>query len=115
MKMRVDISKIKPFGAILVLIFGILTIALCFVANLGVPENYESLHDAAYYSQNDDTRAELLDELREHVFPQLSGVVDSFVADGRVRVLIRAEDFDKTRAVLIRDFDEVLFEFLAVE
>ena len=111
MKMRVNIAKIKPLGAVLIAVLGILGIIVCFTADLGVPAQYQSQHDTAYYSQNADTLAELLDEAREHVFPNLSGIVSAEVTGGVVSVHVEARELDKARAVLQRDFGEGLFEF----
>jgi hypothetical protein len=107
------VKKIGPFGAALVLVLSAVAIILAFTIDLGVPERYVSLHDTEYYMQNTETMAELLDELREHVFPRLEGITNSYVSpNGDVVVIyINEADFEKTRGTIVRDFEDIMFEF----
>ena len=112
--MRTDfLRKIGPFGAALILILSAVGIFMAFTADLGVPERYESRHDAAYYAQNADTMAELLAELREFVFPSLDGITDSYISRDSKHIVIHADSksLGRVRAVIARDFSEELFIF----
>ena len=112
--MREDfLRKIGPIGAAFILIFSALGIILAFTVNLSAPVRHESLHDTAYYLQSAETMGELLSELREHVFPGLAGIGDSYVSPRGDRVVIHIDsaNFPHTRGMILRDFDEVLFIF----
>ena len=113
MKMKVNLQVIKPLGGILILIFSALGIIMLFTADLGVPEKYESLHETEYYAQNADTMAELLDELYKNVFTELPGEPHGELNEAGDKIIITAgeEDFEKVKAVILRDFDESLFVF----
>ena len=116
--MRTDfLRKIGPFGAALILIIGIVGIIVSYTADLGIPEPYTSNHDAAYYSQNADTLLELLTELRMYVFPSLEGIAESYVSQDEKRIVIHVtrNRLARVRAVITRDFDESLFEFITSE
>jgi len=107
------LKKIGPLGMAIILIISAASIYMAFTVDLGVPQRYISQHDAEYYSQNAGTMEELLDELREFVFPALEGITESYVSQGG-RVVIHAEQehLERVRILIIRDFDEALFEFL---
>ena len=109
----VDIKKLKPLGVVLILAFTVFVIILCFTADMGVPEPYESLHDTQYYMQSEDTLQELVFELEENVLPNLEGSVTFTVLpeDKKVLVTTGEDNYDKVRLVLMRDFSEELFEF----
>jgi len=107
------VKKVGPVGIILILVISAAGIFLSYTADLGVPQRYDSKHDTAYYTQNADTMTELLAELREFVFPALDGIVDSNLSEdgGHIVIHIDKSNYDKVRAVILRDFDESLFEF----
>jgi len=107
------LKKVGPFGAALILILSAIGIFLSFTVDLGVPDRYVSRHDAAYYSQNADTMAELLTELRDNVFPTHEGIIDSSISpDGRhIIITVERGRVDRVRALIHRDFDEELFIF----
>jgi hypothetical protein len=114
--MQVDLKVLKPFGVILVLGCTVLMLIVCFTADMGVPETYVSIHDTDYYAQNAGTMAELKSELEEYVFPNLEGIDGAWVgSDNRLVIAIAAESYDRTRAVILRDFDESLFTFIKAE
>ena len=110
----VDIKKLKPLGVVLILGLAVLAVIMCFTTDLGVPERYKSEHDAGYYSQSAETMAELLEEFRANVLPDLEGVTDCRLNDtgDRVVVTIEKQYFAKMRAVILRDFDSSLFEIV---
>ena len=114
MKMKVNLNAVKPAGAILILILGALVIAVCFTADLNVPAPYTSLHDADYYTRGPGALGELLTELRENVFPNLSGIERSGVDEEHMKIVITVDkdNYDKAVAVITRDFDKSLFEFV---
>ena len=107
------LKKIGPLGAAIILIVSALGLYMAFTADLGVPERYESLHSMEYYALSEDTMAQLLEELRENVFPRLDGILDSYLADGGKHIVIHTDrsNHDIVKAVILRDFDESLFEF----
>ena len=111
--MQVNLKALKPVGIVIVLGAAILALILCFTADMGVPPKYESAHDAEYYLQSEETMNELAEELRENVFPRLDGVTECSydAATGKLAVFIENEQFGKVKQVLLRDFDERLFEF----
>ena len=113
MKMKVNLQVIKPLGGILILIFSALGIIMLFTADLGVPKRYESLHETEYYARNADTMAELLDELYKNVFPALPGEPHGELneAGDKIIITVGEKDFEKVKAVILRDFDESLFVF----
>ena len=112
--MREDfLKKIGPFGMALILILSAVGTYLAFTIDLGVPQRYLSLHDTEYYSSSAGTMAELLEELRENVFPSLEGITEAYVLPGGklIRIRVTAEQYGRVRAAILRDFDESLFEF----
>ena len=111
--MQVNLKVIKPFGAVLILVLSIAVTVMFFKADLHVPKPYISEHDTEYYAQSYETMCEMLDELKEHVFPQLGMDIEAFVSPDAGKVIIRVsgENHDKVRAVILRDFSEELFEF----
>lgn len=115
MKMRVDIAKIKPVGAIAIVVLSAVGIFMSFTVDLGVPERYTPRHDTAYYTQNAEAMAELLLEVQTDVLPRLDGVTDCYIAADGTRIVVEAEpgELDKVKAVLERDFGEGLFVVIA--
>ena len=112
--MQVDLKKLKPIGIVVILGAAVLALILCFTADMGIPPKYESLHDAEYYLQSEETMNELISELEENVFPGLEGIT-SYGYDptsGKLRITIERGSYGRVEQVLLRDFDERLFEFL---
>ncbi|MBO4831171.1 MAG: hypothetical protein J5569_01710 [Oscillospiraceae bacterium] len=111
--MQVDLKKLKPIGIVVVLGAAVLALIVCFTADMGIPPKYESLHDADYYLQSEDTMNELAAELEENVFPKLDGIT-SYGFDpesGKLRITVEKETLGRVEQVLLRDFDARLFEF----
>ena len=113
MKMKVDLQTIKPLGGIIILVLSALGIIMLFTVDFGVPDRYESLRETEYYARNADTMAELLDELCEHVFPAYPGEPHGALNEAGDKIIITAgeKDFEKVKALILRDFDESLFVF----
>ncbi len=111
--MQVDLKKLKPIGIIIILGAAVLALIVCFTADMGIPPKYESAHDAEYYLQSEDTMNELAAELEENVFPQLPGVTACRydAGSGKLAVFIENSEYGRVKQVLLRDFDERLFEF----
>ena len=107
------IKKIGPLGMALIIIFGVLSTYMMFTADLGVPPRYRSLHETEYYRQSGETMEQLHDELREHVFPAMDGILESAVLqDSRqIRIRVNSAYYDRVKSAILRDFDEILFEF----
>ena len=112
--MKVNLKTIKPVGGIVIVVFLLLGIIASFTVNLGVPKTYTPRHDTAYYTQNADTLNELLDELRANVFPSLDGITDAYVDAQNLKLVISVDstDYGKATAVISRDFDASMFEFV---
>ena len=107
------LRKIGPIGAAIILIFSVVGTIMLFTVDFGYPPHYISLHDTEYYAQNEHTMTELLEELRDNIFPSLEGIQDSFVMPGGSFIVISTEKehYDRVRAIILRDFDESLFIF----
>jgi len=107
------VKKVGPVGIILILVISAAGIILSYTADLGVPERYYSKQNTEYYAQNADTMNELLAELREFVFPSLDGITQSYLSEGGGVIVIFIDEinYNKVRAVILRDFDESFFEF----
>ncbi len=111
--MQVDLKKLKPIGIVVILGAAVLALIVCFTADMGIPPKYESVHDADYYLQSEDTMNELAAELEENVFPKLEGIV-SYGYDpgyGKLRITVEKQMLGRVEQVLLRDFDARLFEF----
>ena len=107
------LKKIGTAGSVLILVLSAIGIYMSYTVDLGVPERYISRHDTAYYAQSSETMSELLEELRENVFPLIEGITESFISPDSGLIVIRAEraSFDRVKALILRDFNESLFEF----
>ena len=112
--MQVDLKKLKPIGIVIILGAAVLALILCFTADMGIPPKYESLHDTEYYLQSEETMNELVSELEENVFPRLEGITSYGYdpASGKLRITVEKGSYGRVEQVLLRDFDERLFEFL---
>ncbi|MBR4232408.1 MAG: hypothetical protein IKR95_04285 [Oscillospiraceae bacterium] len=111
--MQVDLKKLKPIGIVVILGAAVLALIVCFTADMGIPPKYESVHDADYYLQSEDTMNELAAELEENVFPKLEGIA-SYGYDpgsGKLRITVEKQMLGRVEQVLLRDFDARLFEF----
>ena len=115
--MQVDLKKLKPLGIVLILGCSILALIVCFTADMGVPERYDSLHEAVYYRQSEETLTELVSELEEFVFPRLTGIEGYSINTDTMKVdVITDPDYtNKVRLVLERDFGTELFTVMASE
>ncbi len=113
----VDLKKIKPLGVVLILLFAVLVVVLCFTADMGVPKPYAPEHDAAWYAESDEHMAALVAELEREEFPRLEGITRYACAPGerKVTVTVDRKNFGKVSAVLERDFGTELFVFLHSE
>ena len=109
--MQVDLKKLKPIGIIMILGCSILALIVCFTADMGVPERYDSVHEAEYYRQSEDTLNELVSELEEFVFPRLTGVEGYSVNTEtmKIDIVTDADYTKKVQLVLERDFGTELF------
>jgi hypothetical protein len=87
------VKKIGAAGCILFLVLAILVAAVCVTAGKDPIPGYEA-------------------ELEANVFPRLEGVMDSYVEDGRLVVVISRDNFAVSRAAILRYFDKSLFEFV---
>ena len=108
------LKKIGPIGSALILILSAVGIALAFTIDLGASSRYDSRHDESYYTQTAENMAELLDELREEVFPKVDGITDSYVSQDGTCIIIQTNKTDAERQLryILRSFDQALFEVL---
>ena len=113
--MQVDLKKLKPLGVVLVLACAVLAFIVCLTADMGVPERYESLHPGEYYKASAANLDELVKELDEYVFPNLTGIVEYHPDYSTMTVVVTTDKSNekKVRAVLERDFGEELFSVAA--
>ena len=114
MQMKVNLKTIKPIGGIIIVALLMLGIAAAFTVNLGVPKPYTPRHDTAYYTSSADTMDELLAELRANVFPALQGISSASVDARAMKITVDVDggNYDKVVAVISRDFDASMFEFV---
>jgi hypothetical protein len=105
------VKMIRPLGAAIFLIVGILFVIICFRAGSDPIPGYESPRGAEYYSQDAGTLNELKAELEQNVFPKLEGVAGCRVGDGVLIVTIESDSFAVTRSAILQYFDRSLFEF----
>ena len=113
--MQVNLKALKPLGVILILGCSILALIVCFTADMGVPERYDSVHEPEYYRQSEETLRELAEELEEFVFPRLTGI-ESYGINAetkKIEIVTDADYTDKVRLVLERDFGTELFTVTA--
>jgi hypothetical protein len=103
------VKKIGIFGCIMFILLAVLVTVICFTAGRDPIPGYQSPEPAEYYALHLD---KLEAELEENVFPKLEGVLDSYLKDGRLVVVISREDFAVSRAAILRYFDKSLFEFV---
>jgi hypothetical protein len=109
------VKKVKPFGAVMILLISAIGTIMLFTADMGVPARHEPLHSTEYYLQSYDTMTGLLEELEQHIFPAFDTDIQGRVefSDGNYHLVIITDRtfIGRVRAVLERDFDPVLFEF----
>ena len=110
------VNRVKPIGAIIILIICTIGTIMFFTVDMGVPERHEPLHSTEYYLQSYDTMTELLEELERYVFPAFNTDIQGRVSelyDGSFRLVIITNRayIGRVRVVLERDFDSILFKF----
>lgn len=103
------VKMIRPFGAALFLIIFIIFLVFAFSSGREPISDYEPPYGSDYYAEN---LGALESELEENVLPFLDGVVDCYQSVDTVAVVIEDSSFIKTRAALLRYFDESLFELI---
>lgn len=101
---------LRPGGAALVLLLGILFVVQCLMPPRAPVPGYKAPHDTEYYAQHLD---ELADELNENLLPQIDEYAYADYKDGWkvVYVTIDSETFSTTRASVLWYYDESLLEF----
>jgi hypothetical protein len=109
------VKKVKPIGAVLILLISAIGTLMLFTADMGVPARHEPLHSTEYYLQSYDTMTKLLEELERYIFPAFDTDIRGRIelSNGNYHLVIITEQtfIGRVRAVLERDFDSVLFEF----
>ena len=112
--MNVNLKFIKPIGGVIIVVLLMLGVVVSFTAHLGVPAPYKSQHDTAYYTQNAGTMNELLTEVQANVLPSLDGISDSYVDTQNMKIVVdvNRDNYDKAVAVISRDFDQSMFDFV---
>ena len=101
---------LRPWGAALVLLVGILFVVQCLMPPRAPVKGYAPPHDSAYYAQHLD---ELADELNENLLPQIDEYAYAEYRDGWkvVYVTIDSETFTETREAVEWYYGEDLIEF----
>ncbi len=94
-------------GGIAVLLFS-LVFVLTMLSSGPEKLDYTPMQSDGYYAEHP---YELQAELTEFVFPEVEGVQDCTVAEGKVVIGIRSKYYIETRAVIIDLFDRDLFVF----
>lgn len=111
------VKKIRPIGAAIVLLMGVLITITLFTVDLGVPPRHYPMHETEYYLQSVETMEKLKSELIEYVFPAFASakIITEIVQlpDNTLRlgVFVERDYLGRVRAVLERDFDPLLFVF----
>jgi hypothetical protein len=99
---------LRPGGAALVLLLGILFVVQCFMTGREPVKGYQPKHDTAYYTAHLDALAE---ELNEDLLPQVDEHARAEAGDTVVTVYLPKETYITTRAAVLRYYDTSLFEF----
>lgn len=103
------LKLIKPIGAALFLLVLVLFIAICFTAGNDPISGYSPPQDMEYYGQNPEALAA---ELSENVLPELDAVLDCYVDNGSVTVLLAQDGYAAARAAILHYFDKDLLTFI---
>jgi hypothetical protein len=99
---------LRPGGAALVLLVGILFVVQCFMTGREPVKGYQPKHDTAYYTAHLEALAE---ELNEDLLPQVDEHARAEAGDTVVTVYLPKETYITTRAAVLRYYDTSLFEF----
>ena len=99
---------LRPGGAALVLLLGILFVVQALMTGREPVKGYEPKHDTAYYAQHPDV---LADELNDDLLPQVDKTARAEAGGKTVTVTIPHETFLTTRAAVLRYYDVSLLEF----
>ena len=99
---------LRPGGAALVLLLGILFVVQCFMTGREPVKGYQPKHDTAYYTAHLDA---LADELNRDLLPQVDENARAEAGDTIVTVYLPKETYITTRAAVLRYYDRSLFEF----
>ena len=106
------VKKIKPFGSFLFLLLFVLFLLTCFTSGKNPIPGYKAPHESSYYSQNEKTLTELKTELENNVFPNLKGIKNCSISEGKLVVTIDNENFAISRSAILQYYDQNLFEFV---
>lgn len=106
-------KKIGPFGSVLFLALFAAFLVYCFSSSPKDPlEGYSAPHGSSYYSESNLHIRELEAELKEKVFPSLSGIISAEPENGKLVISIEGENFAESRDSILRHYDEELFYFI---
>lgn len=100
---------LRPGGAALVLLLGILFVVQCFMTGREPVKGYQAQHDTAYYTAHPDV---LADELNDDLLPKVDADAVARVTDGIVTVTVPHDTYITTRAAVLRYYDTSLLEFV---
>jgi hypothetical protein len=99
---------LRPGGAALVLLLGILFVVQCFLTGREPVKGYQPQHDTAYYTAHPDA---LADELNDALLPQVDAEASAKVTGDIVTVTVPHDTYITTRAAVLRYYDTSLLEF----
>ena len=100
---------LRPGGAALVLLLGILFVVQCFLTGREPVKGYQPQHDTAYYTAHPDA---LADELNDALLPQVDAEASAAVTGDIVTVTVPHDTYITTRAAVLRYYDTSLLEFI---
>ena len=99
---------LRPGGAALVLLLGILFVVQCFMTGREPVKGYQPKHDTAYYTAHPDA---LADELNNDLLPQVDKNARAEAGETVVTVYVPHDTYITTRAAVLRYYDASLLEF----
>lgn len=103
------VKWLKPGGCALVLFITALAMILLFTSGNDPIKGYVPPQTSEYYSEHPE---ELLAELEQNVFPELSGVRSCEITeDGKLFITLTGDDYAVARSAILKYYDAALFEF----
>lgn len=96
-------KNLKPFGCILCLVCLAAFMFFCLSSGPEAIPGYEPEQTQQYYLEHPE---ELAQEIKTNVQPHLEQLLDCYVENGKVVVVLSEEGFTTARATILKYFDE---------